>query len=340
MAAEADVLVDGDSHWAVASSAGLGVVAFANVFRQLAPEVLLLLGDRYETLSAALAAYLGRIPIAHLHGGETTAGSLDDNIRHAITKFSRLHLVSSREHGQRVRQLGESSEWIEVVGAPGLENFLRLPADDRSAFQRRTGIALGRPTVLFTYHPATSAAEPIEEAMTEMFAALREFPEARIIATGSNADAGGRRVMEILRCEEKTFGDRLVVRDSLGQLNYMNALLLGDVVLGNSSSGLIEAPSAGIPTVNVGRRQEGRPRAPSVIDCPPTRQAVRAALDKALSPAIRSVAAQRVNPYAEAGLDISKTIVELLLTKSLERMREMKSFADLDIGEISGDGGR
>ncbi len=329
LAAEVDMLVDGDSNWATSTAAGLGTVVFANTFRQLRPDILLVLGDRFEILSAVFAAFLARMPIAHIHGGEVTEGALDDGLRHAITKLSRLHFVSNTDHGRRVVQLGEDPQWVHVVGAPGLESFARIPCEERSEFEKRSGVRLGNPTFLFTYHPATAVDEPVDAGMDEIIAAFQRFPAARIVATGSNADPGGRRVMQLLRDAQDRFGGRLTVTDSLGQHNYINALRLCDVVVGNSSSGIIEAPSAGTPTVNLGRRQEGRPRASSVLDCPLQRDAIVAGIERALSHELRRVAAEKTNPYAIAGLDISGKITQILLHTQLNMLHEPKTFHDI-----------
>lgn len=329
IAAEIDMLVDGNGAWAAASSAGLCMVALSNTLRHLQPDLLLILGDRFEILAAAQAAFLGRIPIAHLHGGEVTHGALDDSIRHAITKLSRLHLVSTEEHGRRVRQLGEDPAWVHVVGAPGLENLLHLPPIGKEDFEARINFRLRKPAILMTYHPATAVNEPVDAAVAEILAALKHFPTASIIATGSNADPGGRRVTEVLKAAVPNFSGRLKVSDSLGQDNYLNAMRLCDVVLGNSSSGLLEAPSAGTPTVNLGCRQEGRPRAASVIDAPLESRAIVAAIERALAPEMREISARKENPYASAGLNISRKVADMLVLIPSASFQQPKPFLDV-----------
>ena len=331
VAAEVDMLVDGNSNWAAAASAGLGILTFANTLRHLKPDLLLLLGDRFEILAVAQAAFIARIPIAHLHGGEVTQGAMDDSLRHAITKLSRIHLVSTAEHGQRVRQLGEDPKCVHVVGAPGLENLLRLIPEGRATFENRTGVTFGDPAILLTYHPATAVNEPIDETVREILAALEVFPSASILATGSNADPGGRRISEMLNAAATSFGGRLRIYTSLGHDNYMSAMRLSDIVIGNSSSGLIEAPSFGIPTINIGRRQDGRPRAPSVIDCTTERHAIRDAIRTAISPEMRKIAERGINPYASVGLEISGKVVELLIETPLDFLRMAKPFIDLKL---------
>lgn len=329
VAAEVDMLVDGDSNWTSAASAGLGMIAFANTLRQLKPDLLLVLGDRFEILAVAQAAFLARIPIAHLHGGEVTEGAMDDCLRHAITKLARLHLVSTEEHGQRVRQLGEPADWVHVVGAPGLENLLLLAPEDRATFESRIGVTFGEPSILLTYHPATAIDEPIDATVDNILAALSTFPSASILATGSNADPGGRRITELLNAKAASFDGRLRVFTSLGHDNYLSAMRLSDIVLGNSSSGIIEAPSCGTVTVNIGRRQEGRPRAPSVIDCSTDRDAIAAAMRTAMSPEKRETAKKTQNPYASAGLEISGKVAELLIRTPLDGLRAAKPFVDM-----------
>jgi UDP-N-acetylglucosamine 2-epimerase (non-hydrolysing) len=330
VASEVDLLIDGDTGWASATSAGIGVIGLGNSFRSLRPDLVLLLGDRYEILASAFAAFMARIPIAHLHGGEVTTGALDDGIRHAISKLSRLHLVSTAEHSRRVIQMGEQADWVHVVGAPGVETIARLAAEDRAALEKRVGHAIGTRLFLLTYHPATVAKEDPIATIEAILSAIEAFPDATVIATGSNADPGGRAVFARLREAESRFANRLRLHESLGQTGYLSALQLADVVIGNSSSGIIEAPSCGTPTVNIGARQDGRPRAPSVIDSASDRGAIKAAIEKALSPAMQEQACRRENPYAVAGLDIASRTVQLLTTVNLEAMRAAKPFVDLE----------
>jgi UDP-hydrolysing UDP-N-acetyl-D-glucosamine 2-epimerase len=301
----------------------------ARALRRLKSDIVLVLGDRFEILASVQAAYLGRIPVAHIHGGEVTVGAFDDGNRHAITKLARLHLTSTEDHRQRVMQLGEDPAWVHNVGAPGLETFQRIAADDRDTFERHIGIKGGSPAILLTYHPATAANEDPAASMQAIVDAISAFPDASIIATGSNADPGGRLAMATLKAAAAQFGERLVICESLGQRHYVNALAYSDVVVGNSSSGIIEAPSAGIPTVNIGARQEGRPRAASVIDCAASSAQIRDAIARATEPSFRALARKRQNPYGGRDLGIGRTIANLLLETDLTEMRAAKPFVDI-----------
>jgi UDP-hydrolysing UDP-N-acetyl-D-glucosamine 2-epimerase len=327
--AEVDMPLDDSDGLASAEAAGLVMTGVARALRRLKPDVVLVLGDRFEILASVQAAYLGRIPVAHIHGGEVTVGAFDDGNRHAITKLARLHLTSTEDHRQRVMQLGEDPAWVHNVGAPGLETFQRIAADDRDTFERHIGIKGGNPAILLTYHPATAANEDPAASMQAIVDAIAAFPEASIIATGSNADPGGRLAMATLMAVAGQFDGRLVIRESLGQQHYVNALAYSDVVVGNSSSGIIEAPSAGIPTVNIGARQQGRPRAASVIDCEVSSAQIRDAIARAMEPSFRAVAGKRQNPYGGRDLGIGKTIANLLLGTDLTEMRAAKHFVDI-----------
>lgn len=327
--AEVDMLVDSDSNWGTACAIGLGTIGMANALRALAPDLVVVLGDRYEVLAAAQAAYVGRVPIAHIHGGEVTRGSLDEGFRHAVTKLASLHFVSSEEHRRRVVQLGEPPQRVHNVGAVGLENIARLGLDDLGEFERRIGRKLGRPAILMTYHPATACDEDPVATVDAIASALDASPGATIIATGSNADPGGRAIDARLRELEQRFPGRLFFNTSLGQRGYLSAMRHCDLVLGNSSSGLIEAPSMGKPTVNIGQRQAGRQRAPSVIDSAANASDIRDAVERALSPAFLQLASRRENPYASAGLDVSRHIVDVLESVDPAELKRPKGFFDV-----------
>ena len=323
-----NLLVDGDSDEAVAKSVGLGVLGFTESFRRLRPDILVVLGDRYEVLAAATTAMLLHIPIAHIHGGEVTTGALDDNIRHALTKLSSLHFVATEDYRRRVVQLGEDPHRVHVVGAPGLENFRRLELDDREAFERRLGSPLGSPTFLLTYHPATAVDEDPVATLETTCKVLASYEDGLILATGSNADAGGRTVNQRLAELSRDLGARMRFDLSLGQTGYLSALMHSDAVIGNSSSGIIEAPSSGTPSVNIGRRQEGRLRGPTVIDCAADATAIAAAVERALGHDMQVLAAQKKNPYAAHGYDIGRAMLDILLGADLDSLRN-KVFHDL-----------
>ncbi len=252
------------------------------------PDALVLVGDRFETAAAALAATLARVPIVHLHGGEQSLGAFDDALRHAITKLAHLHLVSADEHAHRVVALGEDPGSVRVVGAPGLDNAFRADLPDRAALERELGIALVPPVVLVTVHPATLDPDPA--AVADAVAAAMAAVPATYVVTLPNVDPGGERVRSTLVASVSAIraaGTPAVAVEALGEVRYWGLLRLADALLGNSSSGLVEAPALRVPAVNVGDRQAGRLRWPSVVDAPADARAVTEALRTALDPAFR-----------------------------------------------------
>lgn len=284
----------------------------ADALETLRPALLVVLGDRYEVLATAAAALLLRIPVAHIGGGDTSYGAVDESIRHAVTKLSHIHFVAAPAFRRRVLQLGEHPDRVHVVGSLALDAIASLDLLDRSAAGRAVGMDLGRPTLLVTYHPATLETEPPAGTATALTEALDAVPGATVIVTGSNADAGGRQVTAVFR---KYAQERPRVRmvDSLGQLRYLSVLRHADVVVGNSSSGLIEAPALGTPTVNVGSRQDGRLKGPSVIDCENRAQDIAEAISRALSRRARKAAIS--SPYGDG--HAARRIAEVLATTDL-----------------------
>ena len=281
--ARVDMQLSDDSPPGIARSMGLAVAGFGEAIARLAPDYLLVLGDRYEILAAAQAALVARIPVIHLMGGELTYGAWDESIRHALTKLAHVHLVAHEDAARRVRQLGEDPARVHVVGSPGLEAVRRLEPPDRPALERALGHPLAAQNLLVTYHPETLAGTTPVAQLDEMLAALDALgPTVGVIFTSPNADAGGQALAARL---DGWAADRPHVHRhaSLGHRRYLEAMAVADAVVGNSSSGLIEAPSLGCPTVNIGGRQDGRLRAASVIDCPAERSAVEAALRQALT---------------------------------------------------------
>jgi UDP-hydrolysing UDP-N-acetyl-D-glucosamine 2-epimerase len=268
---------------AVEASSALSLVARALEARR--PHALMLLGDRYETLAAGFAAALAGIPIAHLHGGEETEGAIDNALRHALTKLSHLHLVSHELHARRVLQMGEAAHGVVVVGAAGLDNLQRDDLPDRRALEAQLGCALPAPLVLVTLHPATLGGAPLAEA--EALSSAMERVAATYVITQPNADAGGAAIREHWK-RWSAGRARTVLADALGETRYFGLLRTADAVAGNSSSGLLEAPAAGLPVINVGDRQRGRLRSAHVTDVPADAAAIAAALRQALAPETRA----------------------------------------------------
>jgi len=319
-----EILLSSDTPAALAKSMGLGLIGFGETLQRLRPDLLLVLGDRFEIFSAAAAATVARIPIAHAHGGETTEGAFDEAMRHSITKMSHLHFVAAEEYRQRVIQLGEDPGRVFLVGGLGVDKIKKLNLLGREALETALGFKLGDKNLLITFHPATLENSPSGQQMQELLCALETTEDTHLIFTMPNADTGGRAVIAMI---EKFVANRPNARaySSLGDLRYLSCIRHVDGVVGNSSSGLTEVPSFGKGTVNIGDRQRGRLKAASVIDCKPDREAIGAALRQLYSPAFRGTLAAVRNPYGDGGA--SEKIVRLLKDQPLEYILK-KSFHD------------
>lgn len=276
--AKVEMLLSSDSPVGIAKSVGLGTIGFADALARLQPDIMVLLGDRFEALAAAQTAMILRIPIAHIHGGESTEGAIDEAIRHSITKMSQIHFVSEPEYRDRVIQLGENPESIFEVGAVGIDNIVRLKLLGLQELEKQINFSLGKKFFLVTYHPETLTGKSPVEALKTLFAVFDEFPEYKLIFTQANSDAGGRIINEQIEAYAKKNKERVLLVKSLGQLRYLSAMKLCAAVVGNSSSGLLEAPVFHVPTINIGDRQKGRKRYPSVIDCNEDKQQLLSAI--------------------------------------------------------------
>lgn len=327
--AAVEMLLTADSNLAVAKSVGLGTMGMADALDRLSPDIVVILGDRFEMLAAAQAALLLRVPIAHIHGGELTEGAFDEAIRHAITKMASLHFSAAQAYARRIIQLGEAPARVFDFGAPGLDTLLRQPLMPREELACALGMPLdGTPFLLVTYHPATFAAGDQVLAATALTVALEHFSKFHIILTGVNADPAAVQVAQVLRAFAERHVGRVTVIDSLGQYRYLSALKHAAAVVGNSSSGLIEAPALGTPTVNIGNRQGGRLRAQSVIDCGEDSEEIIRALTTALTPSFQQCAAECTPPYGKGGA--SALIKGVLKTVSLDGIL-LKRFHDLSV---------
>lgn len=293
IAGRIDCQTTGGSHEEVALSTSAGMAGFTKAWSLKRPDLVLLLGDRFETFAAASAAYLLNIPIAHIAGGDVTSGSLDDGLRHAISKFSNLHFTTNDEASARLVRMGEDPANVHTTGTPALDSIRSLELLSKDEVERRVGAPLGKHLLVVTFHPATADKGSPVEQFGELLAALEALPEDYVsLVTYANADSGGAALNQVL-VEAAARSSRIIARESLGQLLYFSALRHASMVVGNSSSGLYEAPSFGIPTVNIGTRQDGRIRASSVIDCPPERDAISTAIAKASE----MDCSDTVNPY-------------------------------------------
>ncbi|MGI4814672.1 MAG: UDP-N-acetylglucosamine 2-epimerase [Janthinobacterium lividum] len=308
-----EVLFDSDTDTGVYTAMGLGIMRYGDAFKRMAPDIVVVLGDRFEAFAAAAAATVCKIPIAHLHGGELTLGAMDESFRHAITKMSHLHFTSTETHRQRVIQLGESPDRVFDVGALGVENLSTLDLIDSKEVVRRLQIMPSQSYFLVTFHPATLCNDAPEAQMIALLDALDLFPDYAVIFTGSNADAGGMGLNRLLEDRAARQGNRYRFFMSLGSTLYLSAARDAAVVIGNSSSAIIEVPSFGVPSVDIGTRQAGRVRSESVISCDPDSKQIVDAVKRALSTEFLKLCATARNPYAKPGT--TAQIARVLLSR-------------------------
>lgn len=286
-----------DTNAGIIKSVGLGMPGFSDAFGRLKPDLVLVLGDRFEIFSAAAAAYLYRIPIAHLHGGELTEGSLDDGLRHAITKLSTLHFCSTLEYRNRIIQMGEDPKRVFNVGAIGIDNIRSTKLLDKDSLEKELRFSFGQKTVLVTLYPSTAEADAVGFEFKELLAALDTFEGLRVVFTRPGADIGASVISRLIDEYVSLRPGKAVAFINLGQLKYLSLINYVDAVVGNSSSGIIEVPSLFKPTVNIGNRQKGRLAAKSVINCKPLRGSISEALNRAFSPGFKLVCKNVKNPY-------------------------------------------
>ncbi|MFA0087057.1 UDP-N-acetylglucosamine 2-epimerase [Vibrio sp. 10N.261.51.F12] len=321
-----EILLSSDSAVGTAKSMGLGVLGFTDALSRLSPDVLVILGDRFEALAAAQTAMILRVPIIHLHGGEITEGAYDDAIRHAITKLSYLHGTSTDEYRNRVIQLGESPARVKNVGAIGLDHLNRASFMTVSELSESLSFELKVPYFIVTYHPVTLGDESPEESFQSLLDALDEYPDHQVILTYPNADDGGRRIIPMLEAYAAIRPNRVLVIPSLGQVRYLSSVKHAAAVIGNSSSGIIEAPAFDVPTVNIGSRQKGRLAAKSVLNAAATKGSISNAIALAVSREYKLEDEHIVNPYGQG--DSSKQVIDMI--KGLD-FEPCKSFYDVNI---------
>lgn len=296
-----EMLLSADSPVAIAKSVGLGVIGFADALADLNPDLLVILGDRFEIFAAAQAAMILRIPIAHIHGGELTEGAVDEAIRHALTKMSHLHFTAAEAYRQRVIQLGEAPERVFNTGAPGLDHIGQTRLLERHEFEQTTGFTLGPRNVLVTFHPVTLEQGTAGAQFNELLSVLESLEDAHVLFTLPNADTEGRVIIELIQAYHQRRPQCTAVFSAMGSQLYLSALQLVDVMAGNSSSGIIEAPAMKTATVNIGDRQKGRLCADSIIHCRPERASIQAAFEQAFSAGFGERLASVQNPYGNGG---------------------------------------
>ena len=321
-----DILLSSASPVGVSKAIGLGIIGFSESFNRLSPDIVLLVGDRFEILAAATAALVQNIPIAHLHGGETTHGAIDESIRHAVTKFAHLHFVAVEPYRRRVIQLGEQPENVFVVGGLGVDAIANADLLSKKELEASLGFDLGERHLLVTFHPVTSGGQDSNAQLQALLDALDTVdPETRVIFTLPNADAGSASVSATIRAYSAA-RPHVKLFDSLGQLRYLSCLKLAKGIVGNSSSGLAEAPSFKVGTVNIGDRQAGRLRAESVLDCAANTRSITEALHKLLSDSFQKGLESVENPNGNPGA--SRMVAKILSNYPIAKLKQ-KIFHDV-----------
>lgn len=331
-----DMQLESDDFKGITTSMGHGLMGFADAFHALVPDVVLVLGDRYEVLMAASAAMMFQIPIAHLHGGEATEGVIDEAIRHAVTKMAHLHFVGAEEYRQRVIQLGEQPDRVFLVGGVGVDAMAKTTLLDKQTLEEQLDFKFAQRNILVTFHPVTLEKNTAYTQMSELLNALDTLVETHIIFTAPNSDPEHGIIFDLIQrfCERRS---HTRFYSSLGQLRYLSCLQYVDAVVGNSSSGLAEAPTFKIGTVNIGDRQKGRLKATSIIDCAPIQQDILAALLKIYSPEFKQRLQHVINPYGDGGAikKIVRTLesvpLETILKKAFYNVPGMRNHAPCEM---------
>jgi UDP-hydrolysing UDP-N-acetyl-D-glucosamine 2-epimerase len=320
-----EMLVSSDSPEAIAKSIGLGIIGFSQTYARSCPDILVVLGDRFEMYAAALAALPFKIPVAHIHGGELTAGAIDDALRHSITKMSHLHFVATREYARRVMQLGEEPWRILISGAPSLDNLHCINLLTLKELEKRFRISLDQPPLLVTFHPVTLEYEATEYHMRELLAALDDL-QTPIIFTMPNADTSGKQIRNIIAGYVKERSSAYLL-ENLGTEAYFSFMAVASAMIGNSSSGIIEAPSFKLPVVNIGIRQTGRLKAENVIDVGYSRTEILQGIRKAIQPSFKESFRDKANPYGDGQASVK--IVNRLKSIPLDEQLLLKVFHEI-----------
>lgn len=322
-----EMQLSSDTPEGIAKSMGLAMISFPAVFQRLQPDLLVVLGDRYETLAVVSVACIFNLPIAHLYGGEKTEGAMDEAIRHSITKMSYLHFTSTAEYKKRVIQLGEHPDRVFQVGSMGVENILHTTLLSKEAMEESIDFPLGEHFALVTFHPVTLEKNTAKDQFQELLLALEEFPDLKVIFTKANSDTDGRIINEMIDKQVAKNPEKYVCFTSMGLLRYLSAMKYCDFVLGNSSSGLTETPALKKPTINIGDRQKGRMKAKSVIDCLPKHKNIVNAMKVAQSPSFVDSIQTMVNPFGDG--TTSEQIMTVFEEFFQKEMNLKKSFYDI-----------
>lgn len=321
-----EMLLSSDTSIGISKSMGLAQISFAEAYEELQPDMLVVLGDRYEIFSAVSAAMIARIPIAHLHGGETTEGAFDESIRHSITKMSHIHFTGTDEYENRVIQLGEQPDRVFNVGGLGIENIKRLKLLSKEEFEKSIDFKLNKKNILVTFHPVTLEKATASAQFQELLNAIDRLKDTNIIFTKANSDTDGRVINSMIDDYVSRNSDKSVGFTSLGQLRYLSALQYVDAMVGNSSSGLAEAPSFQIGTINIGDRQKGRIMADSVLNCKSDKESISNAFEELYADKFKETLKLSVNPYGDGCASLK--IIEELKKIDLKNIIK-KSFFDI-----------
>ncbi|MGY5850480.1 UDP-N-acetylglucosamine 2-epimerase [Salegentibacter sp. F14] len=321
-----ECLLSSDSAVGVSKSIGLALISFAEVFEEMSPDLIIILGDRSEMLAAATGATIANIPIAHIHGGETTEGAYDESLRHAITKMSYLHFASTNTYKKRIIQLGESPDRVYNVGALGLDSVKELELLNKEEFQNSIGFNLEKRNILITYHPVTLETKTASSQFESILNALEELKDTNFIFTHANSDKEGRVINRMIEEYVSNHSDKAISFKSMGQLRYLSALKHVDMVLGNSSSGILEAPFFNIPTIDIGDRQKGRIASESVIHSEVDSKAISKAIEKAFDFDFRKSIQKQEQVYGNG--NSSGKILEVILQAKIEDLK--KPFYDIN----------
>jgi len=324
-----EILLSSDTPSSISKSMGIAMISFADYFKKLNPHLLIVLGDRYETLAVAMTAMNQRIPIAHLYGGDTTEGAIDESIRHAITKLSYLHFTSTEYYRRRVIQLGEHPDRVHNVGSIGIENILNEKLLSKEELENELELDLSKPYAMVTFHPVTLEKNSSKKQVESLLEACKAYKNIQFIFTKANADSEGRIINQTID-EYAMKNDHIAAFTSLGMIKYLSALKYCSMVIGNSSSGLLEAPSFGIPAINIGDRQKGRIQADNVINCEPIREEIKRAIEKAFSESFARKSKETLNPYYSKGTSaqVISVIKEYLLNDKIDLK---KKFYDIEV---------
>ena len=326
-----EMLLSSDTSVGITKSVGLAMISFADYYEIYKPDIVVILGDRFEMLAAASAAMIARVPIAHIHGGELTEGAIDEAIRHSITKMGYLHFCATTIYRKRIIQLGEEPQRVYGVGALGVENIKKLPLLSKKELEKSIGFKLNKKVIMVTYHPVTLDKIPPKTAFKNLLNVISLYKDFCVIFTKANADTDGRDINKIIDSYVEKNKERCISFISMGQLKYLSALKYCYAVVGNSSSGIIEAPSFHIPTIDIGDRQRGRVRAKSIIHCNSDVNSIKEAFNKILSEEYLKKIKCCSNPYE--GNETSKSIVRIIHETLENGIKLKKKFYDLEVKE-------